>query len=148
MKQGNFFGGMSMPLMRTKCVIDVGGFDELMQAVQDMDLWLRIAKKYPVISIGIPLIIYHVYPGEKISNNPHKKIAGLKRLGEKNKEYLKKHKRVQWRKNIVLIPYLLQANERYDAFKLWVETVILCPYKIKTNISVLVNILLHKKRKA
>lgn len=144
MKQGNFFGGMSMPLMRTKCVIDVGGFDELMQAVQDMDLWLRITKKYLVTSISIPLIKYYVYAGEKISNNPQKKIAGLKRLNEKNKEYLSKNRQVKWRKNMVLIPYLLRANGRHEAFELWKEAFLLCPLKIKTNLHVMANILFYK----
>lgn len=147
MRQGNFFGGMSMPLMRTRCVIDVGGFDELMPAVQDMDLWLRIAMKYPVTSIPEPLTIYHVYAGEKISNNPQKKIAGLKRLNEKNKEYLEKDKRVHWRKNMVLIPYLLKANEQQEAFQLWREAVVLCPDKIKTNLRVFANILYSKRTK-
>ena len=145
MRQGNFFGGMSMPLMKTQCVIDVGGFDELMPAVQDMDLWLRIALKYPVTSIPEPLIIYHVYAGEKISNNPQKKIAGLKRLNEKNYNYLLKNKQVRWRKNTVLIPYLLQAKEKKEAYRICIDNILLCPLKVKDNILMMIRVLSQYK---
>ena len=134
-----------MPLMRTRCVIDVGGFDELMPAVQDMDLWLRIALKYPVTSIPEPLIIYHVYAGEKISNNPQKKIAGLKRLNEKNYNYLLKNKQVRWRKNTVLIPYLLQAKEKKEAYRICIDNILLCPLKVKDNILMMIRVLSQYK---
>ncbi len=145
MKQGNFFGGMSMPMMRTKCVIDIGGFDEMMQAVQDMDLWLRIAQKYRVISISTPLINYHVYPGEKISNNPQKKIAGLMRLAEKNKDYLMRNKPVQWRRNRVLIPYLLKADKKKEARRICIKNFILCPLRVKSNFSMIIHALSNNK---
>ncbi len=145
MIRGNFFGGMSMPLMRTKCVIDVGGFDELMQSAQDMDLWLRLAKKYNVVRASIPLVIYHVNDSEHITNNPRKKVAGLRRLIEKNKEYLLGNKTAHWRMEGSIIPYLIKMKDKKAAYKTWKKTVYICPYKIKSNFINLARIIMNRE---
>ena len=144
MQKGNFMGGMSMPLMRTKSVIDVGGFDELMQSAQDMDLWLRLTKKFNVISISCPLVIYHIYDGEQITNNPQKKLAGLQRLNEKNRSFLLKNRTVYWKRVGLLIPYLIQLGNKKKAYRIWIHTVCLCPYKFIPNLINLVKIILSK----
>lgn len=94
MKNGNFVGGMSMPMMKTECVRAVDGFDELMQSAQDFDLWLRLAERYEILFLPDYNVIYHIHNGEQITSNPKKKIAGLERLCEKNKVYLLSHKKV------------------------------------------------------
>ena len=42
---GNFIGGTPMTVIKKKSLMDVDCFDEKMPALQDYDLWLRMAKK-------------------------------------------------------------------------------------------------------
>lgn len=142
---GNIFGGMSMPLMRTACVKDVGGFDILMQSAQDIDLWLRLAKKYPVIYLDEPLVNYYIHGGDQISTNPYKRIAGLTRLNEKNRDYLETHKKVKWKREMGLIEFYVQAGERKEALKIWANTLRLCPARMKENLKELARIMINKK---
>ncbi len=133
MENGNFIGGMSMPLLRTSCVKAVGGFDEFMQSAQDIDLWMRISKKYKVVYLEEPLVYYYFHAGEQITKNPQKKIAGLERLIEKNNEYLEKHPNLLWKKTIALIPYYCSAGMKSKALSKWKEAVFLCPKNWRHN---------------
>ena len=143
---GNIFGGMSMPLMRTACVKDVGGFDILMQSAQDMDLWLRLAKKYPVIYLDEPLVNYYIHGGDQISTNPYKRIAGLTRLNEKNRDYLETHKKAKWKREMGLIRFYLLAENNEKAFIKWKETACIWPGNILGNMKMLLTILLFRFR--
>ena len=42
----NYIGSTSFPIMRKSVVLNVGGFDPCMTACQDLELWLKISKKY------------------------------------------------------------------------------------------------------
>jgi len=46
-RNNNFIGGSSNPLIKKDCLNEIGGFDEDMQSQQDYDLWLRLTKYYP-----------------------------------------------------------------------------------------------------
>ena len=144
MEKGNIIGGMSMPLLRTSCVKAVGGFDELMQSAQDIDLWIRIAKKYKVVYLEEPLVNYYFHVGEQITKNPQKKIAGLERLLEKNREFLEKHPQLLWKRTIALIPYYCSAGMKSRALAKWKEAVILCPNKWCRNLKELFRIVGNK----
>lgn len=146
MERGNFVGGMSIPMMRTKCVKAVGGFDMLMQSAQDQDLWLRLSDKYQFTSISDILIVCHTHKGDQISKDPQKKIAGMKRLIEKNKEYLEEHSELMWKKTLALIPYYLLAGQKKEALATWRQAVALCPKKIPTNAKELIRIVGNKSK--
>ncbi|MGA1863692.1 MAG: glycosyltransferase family 2 protein [bacterium] len=47
----------SSAMIRRKALEDLGGFDEVLPAAEDYDLWLRITAAQPVYFIPIPLII-------------------------------------------------------------------------------------------
>ena len=131
---------MSMPLMRTACVKAVGGFDNLMQSAQDMDLWLRIAKRYPVVYVNEPLTNYY-HSGEQITKDPNKRIAGLTRLIEKNRDYLEAHRAIKWKREMGLIKYYVEAGEKRAAMKIWMKTSRICWWKIIPNMKELSRIL-------
>ena len=147
MAEGNFIGGMSMPLMRTQCVKSVGGFDEQMQSLQDMDLWLRISQKYEITSIKDPLVIYHVHGDGQISFNPWKKIAGIEKKKKKNISYLRKHKHSMWRLKQSLINHYLTLGDTRKAFIIWKGIVKTIPYRVIPNTIELIKITTFRVRK-
>ena len=76
----------SSALITRKCFDTVGLFDESLPEGEEYDLWLRIAKQYPIAFINEPLTVY--------TDNPHgvstDSLAGrLIRLKVLEKEYLK-----------------------------------------------------------
>jgi len=58
----------STTIVRTKIVKEIGYFSELneLKAVEDYNLWLRIAAKYEIVFIEEPLAIYRDVPLESI----------------------------------------------------------------------------------
>jgi len=65
--------GDSIPLLtvllRRRCLEKVGGFDATLKTAQDYDLWLRIAKEFPIGFLPEPLAIYHRH-GANMSTQP------------------------------------------------------------------------------
>jgi hypothetical protein len=45
-----------------KAVLDVGGFDETLRLVQDLDFLARLATRGPILTVGEPLGAYRVHP--------------------------------------------------------------------------------------
>jgi glycosyltransferase involved in cell wall biosynthesis len=48
----------STAMIRRSCLEDVGLFDEGLLCVEDLDLWLRISRKYPVKMVAEPLAVW------------------------------------------------------------------------------------------
>ncbi|HVG00385.1 MAG TPA: glycosyltransferase family 2 protein [Chloroflexia bacterium] len=59
----NFTGNTSLALVRRSVFEKVGTFDEKVPLGHDWDMWLRIAKDYPISVIGEPLIYYTRHSG-------------------------------------------------------------------------------------
>lgn len=139
--QGNSIGGVSMPLLKTRCILDVGGFDELLQSSQDSDLWLRILNRYKTKYIDEPLAIYYEHDGERISSNPIKKIHGMERINEKYAQYLKTDRRLWWKRHIIILCYYAMNHEGKKALLIWLKCVCKYPEKIVENSISLIRII-------
>lgn len=130
----NFVGSTSFPLIKTEALKKIGGFDPLMPAAQDYDVWLRISKKYKFNFVDKPLVMYHFHDGEQITKNPQKKITALTRLFEKNKEYLESHPKALACKQLeILIPFVL-AGKTKEAFQAWWCAITKYPTNFHENI--------------
>ncbi len=57
---GSFLGSGSNALIRRQAVIEVGGYDESLAAGQDRDLYIRLAARYPFVSIPLVQNLYRV----------------------------------------------------------------------------------------
>jgi glycosyltransferase involved in cell wall biosynthesis len=54
----NTIGNPSLTLIRRACFKQVGGFDESLRLGQDWDMWIRIAKAFPIGVVAGPLILF------------------------------------------------------------------------------------------
>ena len=54
----NTVGNPSLALIRRECFQAMGTFDETMPMGQDWDMWIRVAKRYPVGVVDAPLILF------------------------------------------------------------------------------------------
>ena len=59
----NFIGNTSLALVRRSVFDRVGGFDEKVPLGHDWDMWLRIARAFPISVLGEPLIYYTRHSG-------------------------------------------------------------------------------------
>lgn len=59
----NFIGNTSLAMVRRSVFDKVGLFDEKVPLGHDWDMWLRIARSYPISVIGEPLIYYTRHSG-------------------------------------------------------------------------------------
>jgi len=84
----NFIGSTSFPLIRTEYLREAGGFDPLMEASQDWDVWIRLTEKYTADYVNEPLVKYYIHAGERITNNTGRRIRALHRINEKCQNYL------------------------------------------------------------
>ncbi len=130
----NFIGSTSFPLIKTKCLKEIGGFDPLMPAAQDYDVWIRIAEKYEVNYVSAELVVYHAHEGEQITKNPAKKNNGLKRIMEKHKDYLNANEEAYWVRYMKLILSHMNAKQYSEALRCWRKAAFKCPLKITENL--------------
>lgn len=137
----NFIGNTSNPLLRKNALLDIGGFDVLMQSAQDYDVWLRLSEQYSVAFVKKQLSVYYFHAGEQITRNPGRKIAGYERLNEKNAAYLDAHRIAKWNRNKVIIPYYAMERNLGKAIELWIGLIKLSPESVYGNLKVFGGIL-------
>lgn len=138
----NYIGPTSNPLIKKECIDNVGGFDVLMESCQEYDLWLRLALKYPVQYIDIPLLRYYSYAGKRISTDDEKKIKGIERIISKYAVYYNTDNMAWCSRGYMLILHYLKVFGRKKALTLWITCVKKCPGNISDNFKRLVMIVL------
>jgi len=85
----NCVGPPSTLLIRKECFNRVGLFDNLLNAQEDWDMWIRIAKYYRFVFIKIPLIKYRKHSSQ-ISKNLEVKTVTANRILVKYTDELEK----------------------------------------------------------
>ena len=78
----NYVGSCSRVLVRKECLDKSGFFDENLPAIQDFDLWVRLAKRYEFDYVEEPLVLYRVHE-KRISTNPYIKMQAIKLIKKK-----------------------------------------------------------------
>lgn len=86
LRKRNLAGGCSSMVLTRKAFEDAGGFDPAMPAMQDWDLWLRVAQHGPIRVMHDIHVIYEDRHAGRISTNAERRIAGFTRLLKKNGE--------------------------------------------------------------
>ena len=138
----NFLGGTSVPLIRRSCIDKVGGFDTKYKSMQDYDLWLRIAKRYPVNYINKPLTKYYIHSNERISNNWDNKLSGRLRLLNKYHKYIEQDDSIWYALHRNLVIVYIKKGWKKKAFLLWLKCVKKCPLQLYKNFKQLTLIVL------
>lgn len=137
----NFVGSTSFPLIKKSCLVSVGGFDPLMQAVQDYDVWLRLAEKYAIDFVDEPLVLYHIHMDERITTNAKRRINGTERLCQKFNSYLEADRKLWWDRHTELSRQYAYNGEKKKAISMWCKCVCKYPENLKGNVIYLYNIL-------
>jgi glycosyltransferase involved in cell wall biosynthesis len=74
--------GPSSALVRRDCFDEVGDFDETLTSVEDRDMWLRLARRFPVVLVESPCYWYR-YHGGQMSRNAMRMHTNYRRVLDK-----------------------------------------------------------------
>lgn len=130
----NFIGATSFPLLRRSSLMEIGGFDIMMQSAQDYDVWLRLAQRYEVDYVSEALAVYYIHTSDRITQNYQKKVAGLERIIAKNQSFLRQNPRAYWGRNMELAPYYAGNGQLGRSILTWVKAAVRCPWELKENL--------------
>jgi hypothetical protein len=92
----DFLENGSNPLIRRQALIEVGGFDESLNAAEDWDILLRLAARYAFVAVPSPQILYRLSANSMSANVVRQEAACLQVLKRAYKQapeslqYLKK----------------------------------------------------------
>jgi glycosyltransferase involved in cell wall biosynthesis len=70
--------GIQSTVIRRECFEAVGGFDEALPALEDLELFIRLSKRYRMRHLREPLVRYHETDG--LSNDMAAKLIARRRL--------------------------------------------------------------------
>ena len=133
----NFIGSTSFPLIRRECFNKVGMFDVKQLALQDYELWVRIAKEYELDYVDMPLVKFYEHNSVRITTNPKNGIQGNERFNRINKDYLKKHPKVNsYRQLRLVIPYA-RNKQYFRSICQLVKGIIYNPLNFRENINMI-----------
>lgn len=110
------------PLIRSECFDRVGGFDTEFESAQDLDMWLRIARKYKVAVVSESLAIAYRGHGNRISENMDRKYRGLARLVEKYRDDLQTHPKILAHRYKTLGIYAVESGRASKGRRLFVRS--------------------------
>jgi glycosyltransferase involved in cell wall biosynthesis len=68
--EGNFVPAPTV-VARRRCLLEVGLFDENLRTMEDYDLWVRLAERFPVLALPTPVALYRArsdVSGQKTSD--------------------------------------------------------------------------------
>lgn len=85
---GNRLGGASMCMCSAKILRQIGGFDPQLRSAQDLDLWLRLRQRGEIIACSEALVLLHVHPGVRISNDMQSVYQGARRFYFKHRSLM------------------------------------------------------------
>lgn len=80
----NCIGSTSTVLVKKDLLLQCGGFDEELGALQDYDLWIRLCQKTKVSVVGEPLVNYYNYTNKKqVSSSTQKYVDAFCKIESK-----------------------------------------------------------------
>ena len=71
--------GTSGALIRRSCFDTVGLFDESLRSVEDRDMWLRLAARFPCVLVDSPCWWYRIHPMQ-MNRNSHRMFVNYRRV--------------------------------------------------------------------
>ncbi|MCD8096226.1 MAG: glycosyltransferase [Ruminococcus sp.] len=141
----NFIGSNSFPVMRREAVISAGMYDTSLKALQDLDMWIRIAQRYECVHCSKPLVINHISEVSitTISNN---RVSAYKLVIDKYKDLYEKYPTVYHARVIGIAGELMAVGKFKDAWEYYQIGLQLRPLSIR-NITIPLKSIIMKLRK-
>ena len=132
----NFIGSPSFVMFRTEYLREAGGFaveNPPIEACEDWELFIRIAKEYEVACVDEALVKYHDNHGEH-GDTILRRIRGQEYIYEKYSEYIQADKYLNCKRLSALSALNRKAGKYREALKYWLKSLPLQPFRMWTHI--------------
>ncbi len=116
---GNWIGYPSFVMFRKACLDELGGFDSSRTFMEDYDLYLRLARRYPVSNTPKPVAIYHEHEGGQMTDHLHGYIEGMEAMVERFGEDLSREERLYRRQWMRIAYAYAEIPNREKAYEAW-----------------------------
>ncbi|HEX8551481.1 MAG TPA: glycosyltransferase family 2 protein [Abditibacteriaceae bacterium] len=92
---------MSVPLMRTAALRDIGGFDAQLVPSDDWDLWIRLAQKTH-FSYAPQVLVHYVHHSLQQHKQMHNAYSSVIKICRKHKVSWHLHPWVRWKQEMII----------------------------------------------
>ncbi len=127
----NIIGSTSVVMLKKEHIMEVGGFTETLPASQELDLFIRLSKRYKFKCVPEPLVRYYVHGDNQISSDHSKKAFSKRYIYELYKDYIIKDEGLHARYLYEIGYHEYMNGERDKALKLFKNAFFLSPVGIK-----------------
>ena len=107
----NWIGGLFSVVIRRDLLLEVGGLDERFPALQDLDLFVRVARHCTVDYVDEPLVLVRKDNGDRITRNARKKLCASLLFNEKYRSEIEADPRLRHRAAARLFTYGVAARD-------------------------------------
>lgn len=141
----NFIGGNSFPLIRRSVFVECGMYDTKMKALQDLDMWVRIAQKYCFAYCQQPLVINHI-SDVSITTISDNRISGFRRIIKKYEQLYLQYPDVYHEKMLAISGELIVIGRLHEAVDFYRQGIRVNPLSVKNFTVPCKSILLKLRR--
>lgn len=113
----NCVGGMSVVVARRDVLQSIGGLDERFMALQDMELYVRLAERGTFDFVEEPLVRIRSSNRDRITVNPVKKLQGSQLFAQKYSALLRRSGRLRHRAASRTFVFAFAAQDYAAALK-------------------------------
>lgn len=106
----NHIGGMSVAVVRRELLLELGGLDTRFLALQDMELYVRLAQRGAVDFVPDSLVRIRSSARERITLDPEKKLQGARLFAEKYHELIVSDARLRHRAASRVLTFAVTAR--------------------------------------
>lgn len=135
--KGNFI--TIFALIRTRCLLEIGGFDENLFTIEDYDAWLRLSKKYTFASVNANLAIAYNHGGSHVNENISNKFEAKHIIAYKHKDSLEtlaleSDEQSRWRYMQLIITSCIYCRDYKGFMRAFCRQIYLSPLKTPLSI--------------
>ena len=109
----NYVGGMSVAVVRRDLLVRLGGLDARFLALQDMELYVRLAQNGAIDFVDDSLVRIRSSSRERITLDPEKKLQGARLFAEKYDDLITADPKLHHRAASRVLTFAVAAR-RYD----------------------------------
>ena len=130
----NIIGSCSFPMLLTEAFREVGGFNESMPALQDLEAYMRLCRIYPAVYISDPLVDYHIEQIDRISSSMKRRADGCARLEDAFRDVIKNDRNDRAAMALRCLFHYSNDHRAKDSVMAWCRAVAARPEAVATNL--------------
>jgi glycosyltransferase involved in cell wall biosynthesis len=128
--RSDFIGSCSSVMVRTDVIKHIGGFDDRLTSREDWDLWMRIAREYPVACVPLPLLICNIGHSERLSATLKKILEGTMLVLDKHSDDMERSPEA-YGKHLAAVAQIQLNYDKRAGWRTAIKALRVYPFQLK-----------------